>query len=141
MILSWLLPAFLLCASYSGVLRASLIRPEYTRPVETIHDIVASGKPWKMVLYGSSPETSLQEQTEEPFVTFWRDKEVVPYQEFPYETVRTGQISYTDTIYVVTTYKGTKKGTHLLARWDFGPFSSRANIECLIWKKMPLNET
>ena len=56
--------------------------------METIRDIVSSGKPWKMVLYGSSLETRLAEQTEEPFATFWRDKEAVPYQEFPYKTVR-----------------------------------------------------
>ena len=83
----WLLISFVLSIFYSGVLRASLISPYYSMPIETVHDIVHSGLPWKMVLFGSPEETMLSKNPDESYITFWRDKEVVPYSDFPYEIV------------------------------------------------------
>ncbi len=75
--------------SYSGVLRASLIRPDYERPIESIQDIVKSGLSWKIVLYGSTYETLLKNNPDEFYVRFWKEKETISYNEFPYQTVRT----------------------------------------------------
>ena len=86
--MAWLLVSFLLGVSYSGVLRASLISPEYTKAMETIEDIVNSGLPWKIVLFGSSHESLLSDNPDEPYATFWKRKEVVPYSDFPHDIVR-----------------------------------------------------
>ena len=73
--------------SYSGLLRASLISPDYTDPINSIQDVVDSGLPWKVVLYGTTYERMYEAHTEEPYVTYWRDKQAVPFNDFPIDTV------------------------------------------------------
>ncbi len=83
----WILYAFLLTAGYGGSLRAFFLRPEYRDPIDTMEDIVESGLPWKIVLYGVELDNYL-ETSQDPVVRkFWEGKTVIPYDEFPFEHV------------------------------------------------------
>ncbi len=84
---SWLLAAFLLGMFYAGVLRAYLIKPNYTKSINSIQDIVDSGLSWKLVLYGATYERLMDAQTDEPYVTFWQNKEVVPFDNYQIDIV------------------------------------------------------
>ncbi len=51
--------------------------------METVDDILASGKPWKMVVYGDLFEHNVLKR----FPKIWVGKEITPYNDFPFETV------------------------------------------------------
>ncbi len=76
--------AFLAAVSYGGNLRAFLLSPEYPAPIDSIDDMVGSGKEWKMVVYQDNFEHLIAEK--EPVL--WNNKVPVGYNDFPFETVR-----------------------------------------------------
>ncbi len=80
--------AFICTAAYGGTLRAYMLHPEFTRPISTMEDIVKSGLTWKMVLYGDEIETIVKNRNDDISRTFWEQKEVVGYNEYPVDTVR-----------------------------------------------------
>ena len=51
-------------------------------------DVVHSGIPWKMALYGEEVEHYLSVQEEEPVRTFWQQKELIGPCEYPIDRVR-----------------------------------------------------
>ncbi len=78
--------AFIMTAAYGGELRAALLKPKYGPTIDSIKDIVDSGLPWKLVNYGDTVvEVALQE--EEGYDAFMADREFLPYNDFPFETV------------------------------------------------------
>ncbi len=81
---AWLWFAFLATSSYSGNLKAFLVTPDYPPPMETVDDILASGKPWKMVVYGDLFEHNVLKR----FPKIWAGKEITPYNDFPFEAVQ-----------------------------------------------------
>ncbi len=83
----WPLTAFLFGIFYAGVLRAFLIKPNYVEPINSIQDVVDSGLPWKLVLYGATNERILHDSSDEPYVTFWRNKETVPFNSYQIDVV------------------------------------------------------
>ena len=42
----------IIAASYAGNLKAFLTNPTYTKPINSLTDIIDSGLPYDMVLYG-----------------------------------------------------------------------------------------
>ena len=104
----WLMSAFLLGVSYAGVLRAWLITPEYAKPINTIQDVVDSGLPWKVVLYGTTFERILDQTQVEPYVTFWKNKEATKFNDFPLETVCITEAQFSVIRAYLTTTKAMK---------------------------------
>ncbi len=84
----WLLYSFVITASYGGNLSAFLLKPEFSQPINKVEDVVSSGLPWSMVLYGEEIESYL-EQSEMPVEQkLWEEgKTVIPYEEFPINEV------------------------------------------------------
>ena len=77
-------------AAYSGNLRAMLLRPNLTPPIETIEDIVTSGLPWKMIDYGEEYEQKLASSEDQLIRKFWKNREVIQYDStygFPLKAV------------------------------------------------------
>lgn len=83
----WCFFSLILSAEYGGNLRATLLRPSNIPPIETVKDIVESGLPWKMVLFGEDIDNTFAAQTEENYVKFWAGKETIEYDPFPYQDV------------------------------------------------------
>ncbi len=81
----WIWVSFIVLSSYGGNLRAFLLHPKVPKPINTIEDLVKSGLPWNMVLYGEPIEKVLEETQDPVFKKFWEEKEVVPYKSFPYD--------------------------------------------------------
>ncbi len=80
--------ALITTATYGGTLRAYMLRPEYSSPISTMEEIVTSGLTWNYVLYGDEFETLLASQTDKVSRTFWENKKIVPYDEYPVHRVR-----------------------------------------------------
>ena len=83
MVGSWLFYSFLLRSAYGGNLVAFITTPQLTKPIHTLNQLIKSGLPWDMVLYGEEVETALAESEEFIFKTIWDQKNVVPYQSTP----------------------------------------------------------
>ncbi len=86
--LAWLLFTLIITSAYSGNLRAYLLKPKMHPAVETISDIVSSGLPWSMVLWGDDLGVSLSQAKDPDMKTFWEKMRSEEYSNFPYETVR-----------------------------------------------------
>ncbi len=86
------------------------MQPSLSDPVETMEDIMNSGLPWRMPLYGetvekfwaehSDPTVKVLQELYNPFLVqfalhstfpwlqeFWHGKEIVGYSDFPYKYV------------------------------------------------------
>ncbi len=86
--MTWLLYAFVITSSYAACLRALLLRPRFTSPIETAEAMASSGLPSGMILYGLNMEYDVA-NSEDPHVQkFWAEKEVVQYTPFPFVEVR-----------------------------------------------------
>ncbi len=84
----WLLYSLVVTASYGGLLVASSLRPEFTRPVESMADVIESGLPWRYVRYYIDFWDEMFRQSQDPTVReFWEGKTFVEYDAFPYEQV------------------------------------------------------
>ena len=70
-------------ASYTGNLRAFLITPTLTKPINTLAEVVESGLEWGMVMYGEEEERMMAESTDPVISTIWRDKIEEPYRPIP----------------------------------------------------------
>ncbi len=84
----WLSLSLVLTAMYGGSLRAIMLKPEVSSTIETLADVVNSGLPWHMVLYGENIEHHLATKEDEVTKRFWTEKRVVEYNEYPIELVR-----------------------------------------------------
>ncbi len=82
-----MLYALIASASYSSNLRAFLSNPGTTKPIATVEDVVMSGLPWNMVLYGEDVEHYLSLSEDPILARFWDEKEVVEHKTVPYERV------------------------------------------------------
>ncbi len=77
----------ILTASYSGLLIASALRPQYSNAISNIQDIAQSGIPWDFVRYDSVLEYKLKDSQDPLLKEFWEGKNHVNYNPFPYEKV------------------------------------------------------
>ncbi len=53
----WFVFSLIVTAAYGGSLRAYIMRPRMSKPISTMEDIVQSGLPWRIPLYGETIET------------------------------------------------------------------------------------
>ncbi len=78
---------FVVTASYSGSLRAFLITPAMEKVIETYEQLVNSDLTWTIVLFGEPIEEDMAKHQDPSRQKFWKEKEVVEYEDFPYERV------------------------------------------------------
>ncbi len=84
----WFAFSFFATSAYGGTLRAFLLDPKLSSPIDTMKDMVNSGLPWKVVVYGDQVQ-SWQEEDQDPYMrTYWNDKIPVKTQDFPRDIVR-----------------------------------------------------
>ena len=69
-------------------MRAHLLRPDHTEPIETVKDVVDSGLPWNFVFHGFYLEHFMEKHEDGDYKRFWDEKETLEYDEFPFERVR-----------------------------------------------------
>ncbi len=60
--------------------------------IETYEQLVNSGLTWNIVLFGEPIERGIATHQDPSRKKFWKEKEVVEYEDFPYERV----INYLD---------------------------------------------
>ena len=84
----WLFSSLVMTASYGGNLRAFLLRPQYSKPINNMEDVVTSGLPWTMALYGEEVELYLARSEDPVEKRFWEGKTVIPYTDFPIVEMR-----------------------------------------------------
>lgn len=84
---AWLLFGLVISASYGGSLRAHILKPEYTSPVDTVADIVDSGLPWNFVMYGEDLERQIPTRgRDDPVLEkFWEQKILLDFETFPFQ--------------------------------------------------------
>ncbi len=79
--------AFVLTSSYSGSLRAVLVTPTLTPPIDTIRQLIHSDLDWSIVSYDDPIEQQIAASRDPDIMEFWAKKGVVEYQSFYYEKV------------------------------------------------------
>ena len=72
-----------LANAYGGSLKAWLTYPARTEPIDTFEDILDSGLPWGMVLYGEQEEQILEESQDPIKKAIWEGKVVEEYSPTP----------------------------------------------------------
>lgn len=76
----WILYCFVIGSAYSGSLKAFLTTPGYSSPIDSLGDVLDSGLPWGMVLYGEEEEEMMASSPLGSDVrTIWDDKNIKPY--------------------------------------------------------------
>ena len=86
----WVLYCLVASSSYAGNLKAFLTTPSFTKPINTLAEVLASGLPWGMVLYGEEEE-EMMAQSEDPVVRrIWQEKIVTEYSPTPKVRKRRG---------------------------------------------------
>ena len=58
-----------------------MITPTFTKPINTLAEVIESGLEWGLVLYGEEEEIQMAQSTDPVISTIWRDKNVVPLEE------------------------------------------------------------
>ncbi len=78
----------MVASGYGGNLRAFIMTPASEEPMGSVADLLESGLPWNMVLYGEKAERDMAVSKDPKLKELWLNKEVVEYAEFPYERVK-----------------------------------------------------
>ncbi len=86
-ICAWFMFAFVITASYGGNLRAFLLSPVMSEPIDTLADILASGLGWRLVEYHDWMQTKVETSDNQMVQEYWRERNVVKYEDFPFEQV------------------------------------------------------
>ena len=76
----WILYSLVITSSYMGNLRAFLITPTFTEPINTLAEVIESGLEWGLVLYGEEEEIQMAQSTDPVISKIWKDKTVVPLE-------------------------------------------------------------
>ena len=85
----WFIFTFLITSSYSGNLRAFLLKPDLSPPIELLSDIVNSGIPWKVVMYGDLAQSwSSTLMHNDAYRRYWEGKIPLKFTDFPFEVVK-----------------------------------------------------
>ena len=78
---TWLLVCLILSESYAGNLRAFLTTPTHGKGINTWADILDSGLPWDMVIYGTDIEV-LMATTDDPVLSkIWNGMDKLGYSD------------------------------------------------------------
>ena len=79
----WILYCLVISSSYCGNLRAFLITPTLTEPINYLSDVVESGLPWGLILYGEEEERIMAQSTDPVISTIWKNKDIEPLGQYP----------------------------------------------------------
>ncbi len=88
---SWFTFTLLMTSAYSGNLRALLLRPVPGNTVDTVPDVVGSGLPWKVVVYGGWLENVVANMKDPVVQEYWKDKVALRPAQIPFQIVRSFQ--------------------------------------------------
>ena len=75
----WILYCFIIAAAYSGSLKAFLALPVYEDAIDTLQDVIDSGLPWGMVLYGEEEEEMMASSPEGSVIRRIWDEKIVSF--------------------------------------------------------------
>ena len=75
----WILYCVIISASYSGSLKAFLTLPVYQPPIDNLNDVLDSGLPWGMVLYGEEEEEMMASSPEGSVIRRIWDEKIVKH--------------------------------------------------------------
>ena len=79
----WILYCLVIGSSYTGNLRAFLITPTFTKPINTLKEVVESGLEWGMVMYGEEEERMMAQSKDPVISAIWKYKIEEPYRPTP----------------------------------------------------------
>lgn len=85
---AWLIWAFIIVASYGGNLRAFLLYPSYSEPLDTLQRLADKGITAEVHEYGNQIEAHIEQSKDPVLQKVWGNRKDIPYQEFPMEPVR-----------------------------------------------------
>ncbi len=83
----WFIFAFLITTTYGGNLRAFLLTPQLSESIETVDEVITSGMPWKVVIYGDEGQSWNENHTNPAVRYYWANKVPMKFTEFPFEAV------------------------------------------------------
>ena len=88
-IAGWLLFGVVMATSYGGNLRAHVLRPDLSAPIDSLGKILDSGLPWNMVLYGTALDKVIFARMEDDPVLrrFIGGRMDAEYDSFPFRRV------------------------------------------------------
>ncbi len=86
--MTWMLAAIILSAAYSSTLRATLVLPVVPSPIDTLEQLANSRLSWNMVQYFHPLEKDLETSDDPAKQKIWKEKEIVPYDAWPYERMK-----------------------------------------------------
>ena len=70
-------------SSYTGNLKAHLTTPTFTKPINTLKEVVESGLEWGMVMYGEEEERMMAQSKDPVISAIWKYKVEEPYRSVP----------------------------------------------------------
>ena len=73
----------MISSSYCGNLRAFLITPTLTEPINYLSEVVESGLPWGLILYGEEEERIMAQSKDPVISTIWENKDIEPLGQYP----------------------------------------------------------
>jgi hypothetical protein len=77
----WIFASFIFEYAYGGTLRALFTQPSTTKGIKTYAEVLASGLPWDMVLYGEELEDALAISEEPVPRAIWDGKIVAEFEQ------------------------------------------------------------
>ncbi|XP_059088023.1 glutamate receptor ionotropic, NMDA 2D-like isoform X1 [Tigriopus californicus] len=94
---TWVIFCMIATYSYGGSVKSFMTNPLFTQPIRTLEELIDSGLPWGMVLYGEEEEEMMAESTDPVIQVIWRDKIVTEYSQVPQiEGVYLGKKAFID---------------------------------------------
>ncbi len=84
----WIFASLILGASFSGQLRAFLLKGTYESPIDTAEDILNSGMTWDMKVYGEDIELDMATSYDADMRALWSGKHKVDMDHCGYEMVK-----------------------------------------------------
>jgi len=91
-IASFLMFSLLMTNFYAATLRAHLMKPDMSVPIETLPDLFASGLPWSMSEYGFLQQAFSGMPEDSPEVKLWRGNQATRNSGFNLERVAKAKV-------------------------------------------------
>ena len=79
----WSLYCLVISSAYAGNLMAFMTTPSFTYPINTLRQVLESGLPWAMVLYGEEEEEMMENSKDPVIKEIWDNKIVEEYAPTP----------------------------------------------------------
>nr|XP_040576005.1 ionotropic receptor 21a-like [Lepeophtheirus salmonis] len=80
---SWFIFCLIITAGYSSKLKSFLTNPIYSKPINTIEDVLESGLPWGMVKYDELEQKMMEKSNDSSIKKIWKNMEFLPFNALP----------------------------------------------------------